>query len=116
MIKTQGMTLIEILIVIAIIGILATMMIPNLMSSRNRAQDVNTQSYLRTVTIKQIDYQLENGFYANDVNLLENLPNQTDIVVEVWQVTATDFCIQAKHTAGRSFKVSANGMIVKDIC
>lgn len=45
--STQGFTLIELLIVLAIIGIMASILLPNFVQARMKANDIATQAFLR---------------------------------------------------------------------
>lgn len=66
--RKLGFTLIELLIVIAIIGVLATLLMVNFVGVRQRARDAQRKSDLRQIQSALEIYRSDNGNYPASTN------------------------------------------------
>src|SRR3974377_886637 len=69
--KERGFSLLELLIVVAIILMIATIAIPSLLRSRQAAQESSAVAQLRTINTAEVTYLSSNqGSYGDVISLI----------------------------------------------
>ena len=130
--KNLGFTLIELMIVVAIIAVIAAIAVPNLLRSRIGANESSAIGSCRTLTAAQTAYHASNASYATTFDELLNPPDgvatpyideglgsgakagydfalaNTDATVD-WNVTATP--TSSGRSGIRTFYADESGII-----
>jgi len=112
---SRGFTLLELLVVVVIIGILASLAIPRFIKTTEQARTAEAKQWLGQIRSSEIRYNLENGSYVtgSDLSKLDiddpNAPAQ-DPAYYTYAVAAgacscassdlSAFCVTATRTTG----------------
>ena len=85
--RQSGFTFIEIMIVMVIIGILATLVVPKLLSRPDQARLLKAKQDILTIENALALYELDNGFYPSTEQGLEALIHEptTEPLPSHWQ-------------------------------
>ncbi len=77
--KQQGFTLIEVMVVVVILGILAAIIVPQIMSRPDQAKVVKAQQDILAIENALDLYKLDNGFYPSTDQGLQALVKKPEI-------------------------------------
>lgn len=85
--KSSGFTLIEIMVVVVILGILAALIVPKIMSRPEQARMVKAKQDIHAIETALELYKLDNGFYPSTDQGLQALVTKpsTDPVPQNWK-------------------------------
>lgn len=100
----KGFTLIEVIIVMAIIGLLATIAVPQFIAHRQRASNEGAQEALRSAAQAQDLYFIQNQTYADDLEALKGEPfgfqPDSKVAVAIMRGDAEGYTMKASHGRG----------------
>jgi type IV pilus assembly protein PilA len=104
--RDEGFTLIEVMIVVAIIAILAAIAIPQLSVYRTKSYNTAAVSDLKNAAIAQEAYYVDNRQYTNTISNLTSTPYNLGISqgvnMAVSSATNEAYVMTAYHSAGNN--------------
>jgi len=96
----RGLTLVEMLIVIVIVGVLVAVLIPNLLRAREQAFDTGTQACLKELATRQEAAKTAAPFEYDSTLDAATLASCNGVTFMVATVGPNTYAYEAKHYAG----------------
>lgn len=95
----QAFTFIELMIVMVVIGVLASIMVPKFQQFRYRAMESSLKSDLRTLAMHEESHYYDHSTYTDDLVVLGNagFHPSPDVTVTVNEATLLGWSATVKH-------------------
>ena len=105
--KASGFTLIEVMVTVAIVGIIASIAYPSYLSQIRKSRRAEAQATLMSIAGKQQQMILDTRSYANSVSALNltvptSVSTNYDISLSVGTATVPTFTVLATPLGGQS--------------
>lgn len=97
--KRTGLTLIELMMVIVIIGLLFVISLPRLQAARTRASVATMRSDLRMFGLQQASYHYDSAMYTDDLAALaaRGFSQSPEVTIVVNEATSRGWSATASH-------------------
>lgn len=98
----KGFTMVELMAVLIILGLLATVLVRNFMGQTDRARIITTKANLKSLHAAVNQFKMDTGRYpSEDMGLLDLIEQPTDLPGDVWEpggyLETTDLPLDAWH-------------------
>ena len=115
----RGFTLIELMIVIAIIGILAAIAIPQFSAYRVRSFNSTAQADIRNAATAQEAYFVDNSTYCGDEAVLTGATygfySSDSVTLDVTAAASDSYTMTATHSSGdKTYSLTGPGGVIED--